>query len=250
MQQWLVYRDDATVGPIASSDLKRLAATGELSPTDVVGLAGSSERFVASKVNGLFPHAAVPPPIPPRNNRAEGVDAKRVVESFRSFATDAKDYAKEQIDNAASAARAASEEASQVAVDDRDAPTLSRVLTEVLRLSLKQKAILAALWLTTGLAFSSCIPLPGILLPTVPARSAGSIPMTVDELRKELLQEYVFSPKAKFYNKYGKPKRTIDPGNGNDVYLLYDCTDNPVRIECASGNFQTDSIYVLSVREN
>lgn len=248
MQQWLIYRDDQPIGPMSASDLKRLAANGELTPSDIVGLAGSSERFTASKVNGLFPQNSSPPPLPQNDSQPKDLNAKRVVESFRSFASDAKEYATERISAATAAAREASDAERPLTQAHQQKSTIWDLLNGMLHLPVKEKAILAIIWLLPGLAISSCLRMPSVSIPGAVTQARGTIPMTVDELRKELQLGTSFKPKSKFYEKYGKPKRTMTLGDA--VYLLYECEDNPVRIECSTGNFKWyDEIVIMSLDE-
>ena len=52
-------------GPISSSELKRLADNGQLSPTDLIWKEGLTNWMPASSVKGLFTATAAPPPLPP-----------------------------------------------------------------------------------------------------------------------------------------------------------------------------------------
>lgn len=51
-------------GPVEAAELKRLATSGELSPSDFVWKEGLKEWVAASSVKGLFPAAALPPELP------------------------------------------------------------------------------------------------------------------------------------------------------------------------------------------
>lgn len=53
-QQWYYRKDNARFGPVSSSELKKLAASGELAPTDLLRGIGMSEWVPASKIKGLF----------------------------------------------------------------------------------------------------------------------------------------------------------------------------------------------------
>ena len=76
-QHWYYTTDGRThVGPVTTSELKRLARSGTLAPTDLVQMAGVPKWLPAAKVKGLFdaatpiagPHPANmprPEPVPP-----------------------------------------------------------------------------------------------------------------------------------------------------------------------------------------
>lgn len=51
-------------GPISSGELKRLADSGELSPTDLIWKEGLANWMPASNVKGLFAATVAPPPLP------------------------------------------------------------------------------------------------------------------------------------------------------------------------------------------
>ena len=54
MSRWYYARGDRQSGPISSRDLKRLARSGQLLPTDLIWKEGDSERRPAATVPGLF----------------------------------------------------------------------------------------------------------------------------------------------------------------------------------------------------
>lgn len=63
--EWYYSKNDEKVGPIASADLKQLAADGTISPTDLVWKQDWPEWKPASSIKGLFgasSAAATPPP--------------------------------------------------------------------------------------------------------------------------------------------------------------------------------------------
>jgi len=63
MAEWYYSAGDGVQrGPVDSSALKRLAASGRLSPTDLIWRDGMTEWASASKVNGLFPSDSLKPP--------------------------------------------------------------------------------------------------------------------------------------------------------------------------------------------
>ena len=55
MAEWYYRRDNQRFGPVNTSELKRLAACGELLPTDVIWKGGLEAWVPASKAKGLFP---------------------------------------------------------------------------------------------------------------------------------------------------------------------------------------------------
>jgi antitoxin component YwqK of YwqJK toxin-antitoxin module len=60
-QQWYYTSDGQTnVGPVSTAELKRLARTGKLAPTDMVQMAGMSKWVPAVKVKGLFDVTTAP----------------------------------------------------------------------------------------------------------------------------------------------------------------------------------------------
>lgn len=54
---WYYVRDDQQVGPVSSAELKRLADTGELVPTDMVSKKGLGKWVPASSIKGLCENA-------------------------------------------------------------------------------------------------------------------------------------------------------------------------------------------------
>jgi hypothetical protein len=63
--EWHYSIQGNRVGPVGSAELKRLAESGELSPTDLVWKEGLQNWVAASNVKGLFAKSAAPPPLPP-----------------------------------------------------------------------------------------------------------------------------------------------------------------------------------------
>lgn len=67
--EWFYGKDNKQQGPISAAQLKQLAESGHLQPTDLVWREGMAEWMAASKVKGLFdetpPVAAVRPGPPP-----------------------------------------------------------------------------------------------------------------------------------------------------------------------------------------
>lgn len=73
--QWFVQRDGQKLGPMPTAKLKQLAASGKVSPTDLVQKEGMGKWVQASAVKGLFP-AATPgkasAPVPDRPAPTKG----------------------------------------------------------------------------------------------------------------------------------------------------------------------------------
>jgi hypothetical protein len=68
--QWYYARGGERIGPVTTDELKRLAASGELLPTDLVWKEGMQAWIPAEKIKGLIPKppaqpASEPPPLPP-----------------------------------------------------------------------------------------------------------------------------------------------------------------------------------------
>jgi hypothetical protein len=68
--EWFYQKDGAEIGPVSAADLRQLASTGELQPTDPVRKADMDRWAKASALKGLFPAAdtevAPPPPAKPQ----------------------------------------------------------------------------------------------------------------------------------------------------------------------------------------
>ncbi len=63
--QWYYTDQGQRVGPVSPTQLKELATSGRLQPSDMVWKEGMSEWAAASKVKGLFPTTTQAPPPPP-----------------------------------------------------------------------------------------------------------------------------------------------------------------------------------------
>jgi ferredoxin len=61
--KWYYARNNESVGPLFAAQLKELAATGVLSPTDLVRQSGSPKWVVARKLKGLFALSAPSVPV-------------------------------------------------------------------------------------------------------------------------------------------------------------------------------------------
>ena len=73
-QEWYYTKDGDRQGPITSKQLKQLAASGDLQPTDLVWTEGKDEWKPARIVKGLFqatiqPKTTKPPPIAGHSNQ-------------------------------------------------------------------------------------------------------------------------------------------------------------------------------------
>lgn len=64
-------RSGQRFGPVSSEQLKKLAVSGDIQPTDLVWTEGVTEWKPASRINGLFPDnppTSEPPPLPPEDD--------------------------------------------------------------------------------------------------------------------------------------------------------------------------------------
>ena len=66
-QQWFYSKHGQQQGPVSSEQLKQLAASGQLQPTDLVWKDGMGQWVEARKVKGLFPAQAMSSPQEPQN---------------------------------------------------------------------------------------------------------------------------------------------------------------------------------------
>lgn len=76
--QWHYSRAGVQSGPVPAAELMRLAATGQLLPTDMVWAEGMAAWVSASSVKGLFnavvsPPYVVPPSLPPVASESETI---------------------------------------------------------------------------------------------------------------------------------------------------------------------------------
>ena len=80
------------LGPVASSELKSLAESGQLSPTDLIWKEGLQNWVAASSVKGLFPKSSGPPPLPAISQPASAAEdlAPKVEAAARATADAAK----------------------------------------------------------------------------------------------------------------------------------------------------------------
>ena len=62
--QWYYNRGGKQLGPLSGTELKQLAATGQLSPTDMVWKDGMGAWVPASSLKALFNSNLGPPPVP------------------------------------------------------------------------------------------------------------------------------------------------------------------------------------------
>jgi len=74
-QDWHYARGDQRHGPVSAAELKQLATTGRLSPSDLVWKAEWPDWRRADSIKGLFPAAspASAPPLPPLGPRSEAL---------------------------------------------------------------------------------------------------------------------------------------------------------------------------------
>lgn len=67
---WFVYSGRHQTGPFTSADLQRMAATGRVTPNDLVWKDGMDDWAKAATIKNLFPNYAPEPP-PVQNRRPE-----------------------------------------------------------------------------------------------------------------------------------------------------------------------------------
>jgi hypothetical protein len=71
---WHYSVDGERFGPVIPDELRRLAAKGDLGPTDLVWKQGMTDWIPASRIKGLFAKpAATPSPVPPSPPKGEGM---------------------------------------------------------------------------------------------------------------------------------------------------------------------------------
>ena len=61
-QEWYYSQNSEKRGPVSGAELKALAASGKLKPTDMIWKEGTAKWLPAQSVKGLFPAATVPVP--------------------------------------------------------------------------------------------------------------------------------------------------------------------------------------------
>lgn len=73
-EEWHYAHDGKQLGPVSSEELRRLAASGQLQPTDLIWKNGMANWAPASRLKGLFPQATStkpgPPPLDPATTRS------------------------------------------------------------------------------------------------------------------------------------------------------------------------------------
>lgn len=103
--QWFYEKGGTRHGPVTAQQLKELAGSGALSPTDRVWRDGMPDWKPAAKIQGLFPNAqpvAGPPPLP---ENAAALPGAGLGAKLTALAGKASDYARS--DEAKAAAEAA-----------------------------------------------------------------------------------------------------------------------------------------------
>lgn len=82
--QWYYMLGDKKLGPVTAGQLKQLAQTGQLQPTDHVWKEGMASWLPAEKVKGLFPPASEPPTISLETTASDNQGIQDVVTLRRS----------------------------------------------------------------------------------------------------------------------------------------------------------------------
>lgn len=87
-QLWHVSQDGRQQGPFTPEQLKSLAESGRLNPSDLVWKNGLSEWVTAASVKGLFT-SPVPPPLPQlaRPGNAEAINGDQYALDKQDFAS-------------------------------------------------------------------------------------------------------------------------------------------------------------------
>lgn len=99
---WFYSRNGERRGPVSSSELRRLAATGQLLPSDLVWKEGMENWVRASSSSDLFPDASEPPAPPPPvdvpgGTRSAKETAKKIFERAESFARQVSTIARDAV---------------------------------------------------------------------------------------------------------------------------------------------------------
>ncbi len=79
--EWHYSKNDTQFGPISSAELKQLAASGGLSPSDLIWKEGMVEWKVAGTVKGLFAEQSItiaPPPLPQNTENEQAATGSSV----------------------------------------------------------------------------------------------------------------------------------------------------------------------------
>lgn len=72
-QEWYYANGDQKHGPISSAELKQLATSGKLAPSNLIWKSGWTEWKRADRLKGLFPpgRSVNAPPVPPHGSQPE-----------------------------------------------------------------------------------------------------------------------------------------------------------------------------------
>lgn len=104
--EWFYRKGSEKLGPFSAADMRRLAASGDISGDDLVWKTGAPEWVKASRITGLIPEAPREPlpPVPPPSQTAEGDSLHEVktaaVALFGALTRKAKDATQKAIDSA------------------------------------------------------------------------------------------------------------------------------------------------------
>jgi len=96
--QWHYNRAGKQNGPVSEDQLKQLAASGKLQPSDMIWREGMDQWDQANTVPDLFPaeSQAAPPPLPPAA-RSDGPGiGSAVIDSMKQVGQKAKDFAQSE----------------------------------------------------------------------------------------------------------------------------------------------------------
>lgn len=75
-ENWYYTQGDISVGPVSALDLKQLASSGQIAPTDLVWKEGMSAWAPAEQLKGLF-EVPAPAPLAPRGEQSELITCQK-----------------------------------------------------------------------------------------------------------------------------------------------------------------------------
>jgi hypothetical protein len=247
---WFVLLADVEIGPLTDAQLRKLAASGKMSPTDMVRTDASTQRRPASEVKGLFPPTLLPPVHTARQPAASGgppvtfgtwyrdhpgswhILVQAVAWIFYGFLWIPGWWAL-SLTNGGTPADSARGRRTLMAVAAGAVVLIGgvaagRIDRKGLRRSPRQES-----------SATSASKAPTTL---------AAAELTVDQFRSKILGRD-FVPKESFYVTFGRPRRTITIGDS--VFLSYQCLDGMASVECPAGPFEfQDDIAPVSVDQS
>jgi hypothetical protein len=82
MPRYFYAQGDTEHGPYTATEMRDLAARGQIQPADVVWQEGSTQRHPATKVKSLFQNVPAPPAVAPNPTLAEAEAAAKAASAF------------------------------------------------------------------------------------------------------------------------------------------------------------------------